>query len=41
VEVAEESFRSIDRVEKRISAFLEVSRERAFEEARQVDARVA
>ncbi len=41
VEVAEETLKAIDRVEGRIHAFLEVSRERALEEARQVDARIA
>jgi aspartyl-tRNA(Asn)/glutamyl-tRNA(Gln) amidotransferase subunit A len=41
VEVAEESLRAVERVEGKISAFLEISRERALEEARQVDARVA
>jgi aspartyl-tRNA(Asn)/glutamyl-tRNA(Gln) amidotransferase subunit A len=41
VEVAEEAFAAIDRVEGRIQAFLEVSRERALDEARRVDARVA
>jgi aspartyl-tRNA(Asn)/glutamyl-tRNA(Gln) amidotransferase subunit A len=41
VEVAEEAFRAIEQVEGRIGAFLEVSRERALEEARGVDDRVA
>ena len=41
VEVAEETFRAIERVEGRIAAFLEISRESALEEARDVDARVA
>jgi aspartyl-tRNA(Asn)/glutamyl-tRNA(Gln) amidotransferase subunit A len=41
VEVAEEAFHALGRVEGRISAFLEVSRDLALEEARQVDARVA
>lgn len=41
VEVAEEALTAIDRVEGRIQAFLEVSRERALEEARQVDGRIA
>ena len=41
LEVAEEAFRAIDRVEGRIHAFLEVSRDLALEEARQVDARIA
>ena len=41
VEVAEESFLAIDRVESKIHAFLEISRDLALAEARQVDARVA
>jgi aspartyl-tRNA(Asn)/glutamyl-tRNA(Gln) amidotransferase subunit A len=41
VEVAEEAFAAIDRVERRIHAFLEISREPALEEARRVDARIA
>ncbi|MGH9399031.1 MAG: Asp-tRNA(Asn)/Glu-tRNA(Gln) amidotransferase subunit GatA [Thermoanaerobaculia bacterium] len=41
VEVAQEALCAIDRVEGRIHAFLEVSRDRALEEARLVDARIA
>ncbi len=41
VEVAGETFDAIDRVEGRISAFLEVSRDLALQEARDVDARIA